>query len=80
MCRWHAVVRCRGVGGRGGDSYDSPVSTGPYPGVDQGGSLIGGGGGARHRRSVDLEGSGGMILRKIFYKSDCMHMVSVFAF
>ena len=41
--------------------------------VDQGGSLIGwggGGGDACHRRSVDLEGSGDMLLQNCFYKFD----------
>ena len=42
----------------------------PVPRVDQG-SLIGwGGGGARHRRSVDLEGSGGIPDSFFFYKFD----------
>ena len=46
----------------------------PVPRVDQGpgGGLVnwlgGGGGDARHRRSVDLEGSGGMLLQKFLYK------------
>ena len=49
--------------------------TGPYPGLTGArgrGSLIGcvcvggGGGDARHRHSVDLEGSGGMLLQNYF--------------
>ena len=31
---------------------------------------MGGGGDVRHRRSVDLEGSGGMLLQIFFYKFD----------
>ena len=47
--------------------------TGPDPGLTKGGgSLIGwgGGGDGRHRRSVDLEGSGDMLLQKFVYKFD----------
>ena len=44
--------------------------TGPYLGLTRKGSLIGSGGGGggdvRHRRSVDLEGSGGMLLQNFF--------------
>ena len=44
-------------------------------GVDQaGGGVVnwrgGGGGDARHQRSVELEGSGPMLLQKFFYKFD----------
>ena len=47
----------------------------PVPRVDGGGVVNwfgggGGGGDARHWRSVDLEGSGGMLLQKSFYKFD----------
>ena len=44
------------------------VVVSPYPGLTKGGSLIGlgGGGDARHRRSVDLEGFGGMLLQNFF--------------
>ena len=50
--------------------------TGPYPGLTGArgrGSLIGcvcvwgGGGDARHRHRVDLEGSGGMLLQNYFF-------------
>ena len=44
----------------------------PVPGLTRrgGGSLIVGGGDVHHRRSVNLEGSGGMLLQKSFYKFD----------
>ena len=45
--------------------------TGPYPGLTGGwGVSLAGGGDARHPRSVDLEGSGGMLLQIFFYKFD----------
>ena len=48
-----------------------PYMPGPYSGLTGGGSLIGvGGGDARHRSSIDLEGSGGMLLQIFFYRFD----------
>ena len=40
--------------------------TGPYPGLTKGVVNWRGGGDERHRRSVDLEGSGGMLLQIFF--------------
>ena len=53
-------------------SHSSLLLARPVPRVDPGGGggvvnwRGGGGGDARHRRNVDLEGSGGMLLQKSF--------------
>ena len=53
---------------------NSDTRTGPYPGLTKGGGELigwgGGGGRARHRRSLDREGSGGMLLQNFVYKFD----------
>ena len=50
-----------------GSHCRNPIS-GPYAGLTVGGGVINwlGGGDARHRHSVDLEGSGGMLFQNFF--------------